>query len=530
VLSIGLFMIMLDGTIVSIAIPHIMGTYDTSLSNAEWVMNSYSLMFAVTLVTLGRFGDLYGRRRLFLGGMVLFTASSLGLGLSPDVYWLIGFSVVQGLGGAAMMPATLSIIAVVFSADRRLAAMGVWGTVSGVSMAIGPSIGGLLIDVAGWRSIFLINVPLGLVGTLLALRVVPESKNPTAVETLDLPGVGLISAALFCLTFAVVEGQRYGWTSATIIGLFAAAAAGFVVFYFRENAVHQPLIDFTLFRHIDFVAGNVISLLLGAAMMAVFFTIPIFLQSVLGYSALKTGLVLSPTSVAIVAATPLAGHFSRRFGSRWTVAAGMLALAGSLAWLAGLVPWQATLTPDTPLTHFLIPFTLGGVGIGLSIAPVTSAVMATVPRDQVGAASGVLSTTRQMGTLMGIAMLGAVLQSSIARNAREGVTDLQGVPAPIKQRIIAEIGSVEQMVADLPVQFQNTVSHAFRAWYTDAVSTSLAVGAVIAVVGGVAALLLRGHVGDIHEESAAEALVDAAMVVARSESVHRVEDGGSQTR
>ena len=202
--------------------------------------------------------------------------------------------------------------------------------------------------------------------------------------------------------------------------------------------------------------------------------------------------------------------------------------AVSRGWLASF-RGRRRCTPETPPTHFLLPFALAGVGIGFSIASATSAVMATVPRDHVGAASGVLSTTRQMGTLMGIAVLGAVLQGSSAHDARAGVTDLSGVPAAVRQQIVAEIGSVEQMVANLPVQFQNTVAHAFDAWYTDGVNASLAAGAVIAAIGGAAALLLPGREDDIHEESTAEALGDAAMAVARSESVHLFEDGDSKT-
>jgi EmrB/QacA subfamily drug resistance transporter len=239
-----------------------------------------------------------------------------------------------------MMPSTLSIVATIFPPARRGAAMGIWGGVSGLATAIGPSLGGLLVDSMSWRWIFLINIPIGIIGLLLTWRIVPESKNPTAVETLDLPGVGLVSVALFCLTFALIEGQSYGWTSAVILGLFAAAAAGLVLFYVRERSVRQPLIDFSLFGHINFLAGNVTGLLLSASMMGVFFTVPIFLQTVLGFSALQAGLVMSPLSVVIIFAAPAAGWLSDRLGSKWIVAAGMFLLAFGISWMAGLTPWQ----------------------------------------------------------------------------------------------------------------------------------------------------------------------------------------------
>ena len=276
-----------------------------------------------------------------------------------------------------------------------------------------------------------------MIGVILALRLVPESKNPTAVETLDLPGVGLISAALFCLNFALVEGQRYGWTSAAILGLFAGAVLFFGLFFWREQRVRQPLIDFSLFASLNFAAGNATGLLLSAAMMGAFFTIPIFLQSVLGFSAIKAGLVMAPMSVVIIFAAPAAGALSDRLGSKWIVATGMFLLAFGLAWMAGLVPGVAGTSPGTTSLSLLAPFLFAGIGIGLAVAPVTSAVMATAPRDRVGNASGVLSTVRQVGSLMGIAILGAVLQNRVTANITSGIKAVQSLPEAIKRKIIA---------------------------------------------------------------------------------------------
>jgi len=506
VLCLGLFMILLDGTIVNIAIPHIQTAFKTSFSNIEWVMNAYILTFAVLLVTLGRFGDLWGRRRLFIAGLTLFTAGSLACGLAPTIGALIAFRVAQGAGGAAMMPATLSIIAAVFPAGKRGAAMGVWGGVSGLATAIGPTLGGVLVQyatwpslVGSWRWIFLVNLPIGVAGVLLALRLVPESKNPTAVETLDLPGVGLISAALFCLTFALIEGQKYGWTSATIVSLFAGAALGFGLFYWREHRVRQPLIDFSLFRSLNFAAGNVTGLLLSAAMMGAFFTIPIFLQSVLGFTAIKAGLVMVPMSVVIIFAAPAAGTLSDRLGSKWIVAVGMLMLAFGLAWMAGLVPGVAKISPATTPMSLLVPFILSGIGIGLAVAPVTSAVMATAPRDRVGNASGVLSTMRQVGSLMGIAVLGAVLQNRITANVTAGIDAIQGLPAAIRHKVIAAVAGgglqtgMPQGGSGMPAAARAMMATLFKSWFTNAIATTFTVAVALAVVGGLCALLLRSH-------------------------------------
>ena len=512
VLCLGLFMILLDGTIVNIALTHIQRYYDTTYSNIEWVMNAYILAFAVLLVTLGRFGDLWGRRKLFIVGMVLFTAGSLACGLAPSIELLIAFRVLQGIGGAAMMPSTLSIIADVFPAGKRGAAMGVWGGVSGLATAIGPTLGGVIVQyvtwpAAGdsWRWIFLVNIPIGVIGVILALRLVPESKNPTAVQTLDLPGVGLITASLFCLTFALIEGQRLGWTSATILGLFAGAVVAFLLFFWREHRVSQPLIDFSLFRRVTFAAGNATGLMLSAAMMGAFFTIPIFLQSVLGYSAIKAGLVMLPMSVVIIFAAPAAGILSDRLGSKWIVALGMLLLAVGLAWMGGLIPGIAKISPTTSPLDLLAPFLLSGVGIGLAVAPVTSAVMATAPLERVGNASGVLSTMRQVGSLLGIAVLGAVLQNRITANITAGVDAIAGIPDAVKQKIIAAAaeGGVTGMpsggATGMPASTLAMMKTMFEGWSTSAMATTFVVAAAIAVAGGVCALALRASPGQASE-------------------------------
>ena len=536
VLCLGLFMILLDGTIVNIAIPHIESYFDTSFSNIEWVMNAYILVFAVLLVPMGRFGDLWGRRKLFVAGMVLFTLGSLACGLAPSIYLLIAFRVLQGIGGAAMMPSTLSIIATVFPPHKRGAAMGVWGGVSGLASGLGPVLGGIILQyitwptvTGSWRWIFLVNIPVGVVGVILALRIVPESKNPTAVETLDLPGVGLLSASLFCLTFALVEGQKYGWTSAIILGLFAVAAVAFALFYWREHRVHQPLIDFSLFRSVNFAAGNATGLLLSAAMMGAFFTIPIFLQSVLGFSAIKAGLVMAPMSVVIIFAAPLAGVLSDRLGSKWIVAAGMFVLALGLAWMAGLVPGVAKISPATTSLSLLAPFLISGVGIGLAVAPVTSAVMATAPRDRVGNASGVLSTMRQVGSLMGIAILGAVLQNRVTGNVTSGLQAAQGIPEAIKQKIIAGLaGGGLQMgmpkgVSSLPAAAAQAMETMFKAWFTNAIASTFVVAVILAVIGGLCAFLLRSHVKDEQVSEAGAPTTPAAEIAIVDTAVTEVD-------
>ena len=494
VLCVGLFMLLLDGTIVNVAIPHIMTDLKTSFSAIEWVMNAYILVFAVSLVTFGRFGDLYGRRLLFVSGMGLFTAASLACGLSTSIGMLIAFRVLQGLGGAAMMPSTLSIIAAVFPASRRGTAMGIWGAVSGLATAIGPSLGGLIVDGASWKWIFLINVPIGAIAIPLTLRLVPESRNPTAVTSLDLPGVCLISASLFCLTFALIEGQSYGWTSPLILGLFAGCVVFFLVFFFREQRERQPLIDFSLFRIPSFAAGNLTGLILSFGMMGVFFTIPIFLQSVLGYSAIKAGAVMSPLSIAVMIAAPVAGFLSDKLGSRWLIAIGMLLMSFGIAIMAGLMPWQDAISPSTTALSLILPFVICGFGIGLAIAPTTSAVMATAPLDRVGNASGVLSTMRQLGSLMGIAVLGAVFQNRVAHNVIVGIEKIPGIPQAVREQIVKAARDGDTFSGGggsgfMPAAFKTTV----ESWFTSAINTTFVVAVVVCLAGAVSALFVRAR-------------------------------------
>lgn len=320
--------------------------------------------------------------------------------------------------------------------------------------------------------------------------------------------MGLITASLFCLTFALIEGQDYGWTSGTILGLFAAAAAAFLLFYWREHRVRQPLIDFSLFRSLNFAAGNATGLLLSAAMMGAFFIIPIFLQSVLGYSAIKAGLVMAPMSVVIIFAAPLAGTLSDRLGSTWIVAAGMVLLAAGLAWMAGLLPGIEKIAPDTTPADLVAPFVLSGIGIGSAIAPVTSAVMATAPRERVGNASGVLSTTRQVGSLMGIATLGAVLQNRVTATITEGVQSVPQVPAALKDRIIAAAGSGSMQLSPpdtgsgVPDVARAMLEQLFRGWFTDAMASTFVWAVVLAAAGALCALLLRSHVDEVAAEDA----------------------------
>lgn len=435
ILCVGVFMLLLDGTVVNLAIPSILRAFGASYSQVQWVMDAYLLVFAVLLITSGRLGDLFGRRRMFSVGLGLFTLSSLACGLAPGIGWLIGFRALQGLGGALMMPNTLSIIANIFVPEERGKAMGFWGGVSGFSLALGPSLGGLLVDAASWRWIFLINVPIGVILFFFGLRYVPESTDPTSVKQMDLPGVSVLTAALFCLTFALIEGQNYGWRSGLIIGLFVAAVLGLALFVGIERRQVQPLMDLSLFKIRTYTVTNAVGLIMSFGMMGVFFLLPVFLQAVLGYSAIKAGLVMTPLAAVVIVASPLSGTLSDRIGPKWLMVSGMLVAA------LGFFLTRREMQADASWPSFVLPFAVSGFGIGMVMPPMTSAVMGSVAPERAGQASGMISSTRQIGSVLGIAVMGtlllnraiAYLQTSIGAKLDAAPFPL---PEPAKQAIL----------------------------------------------------------------------------------------------
>lgn len=440
VLCVGVFMLLLDGTIVNIAIPDVMTDLETGFSQVEWVMNGYLLAFAVLLITSGRFGDLWGRKAIFMGGLAVFTLASLACGLAPSIGLLIGFRVVQGVGGAMMMPNTLSIITNVFHPHERGKAMGFWGAVSGFSLALGPSLGGLLVEASSWRWIFIINVPIGIILFLVAIWYVPESTEPGSVRQIDYPGVAVLTLSLFALTFALIEGQKYGWSSPLILGLFAGTVVGMALFAWIELHQVQPLMQLSLFRNRSYSLTNLVALILSFGMMGVFFLLPIFLQAILGYSAIKAGLVMTPLAAIVIVSAPVAGTLSDRIGAKWPIFVGMLVTA------LGFYLTRRVVVTDGSWSDLVLPFIISGFGIGMVMPPMTSAAMGSVPPEKAGQASGVISSFRQIGSVLGIAVMGAVLQSRAVSYIQDGVsaklaTVPFSLPDTVKQQIVDAVGS-----------------------------------------------------------------------------------------
>ncbi len=493
-----LFMMMLDLTIVNIALPDIMNGFNTGISTVEWVLNAYILAFAVLLITLGKLGDLYGRKLLFLCGLGLFTVSSLVCGVAPHITVLIVARVFQAVGGAAMMPATLSILNVSFG-DRRGMALGIWGAVAGVASALGPIIGGALVDATSWRWIFLINLPVGVLAFIAAIIIIRNSTDPTAERRIDIPGVLAVSAALFCLTYALVEGQKYGWGSGLIVGLFIASFVAFIAFLIIERLRSAPLIRLDLFRNRTFSAGNSVGLILMFGLLSILFLLVLFMQLTLDYSAIKTGLVLLPLAGMTMIVAPISGRLSDTIGSRWLLFFGM-------AFTALGIYLMSHLTPTEAWQHLMAPLAVCGLGMGLVMAPTTSAVMASAPIERSGQAAGILATMRQVGSVLGISVMGAILQSQFVSHLREALTPIPQIPPALREQILSEVSSgrlgltgIPNMPGPLGVQLTALLKQEFAS----SLNTAMIISVYICIIGALVALLVRSHVSQQNETTKA---------------------------
>jgi len=446
----GLFMIMLDNTVVNVALPSIARDLGVGLSELEWIVTGYALTFAWLILTGGKLADLLGRRLIFIAGLTIFTISSLVCGLATSGEMLIGARVVQGAGAALMNPATLSIIAATFPPRQRGTAIGIWAGTSALALAIGPLVGGLLTEHISWNWIFFVNVPIGVIAIVASLLLIPESRDQSAEQRLDLPGLLTSGLGLFALTYGLIEGNNSGWTSPRIVGAFVAAAALLVAFVLLERHQRIPMLDLTLFKNNTFVGANLAILLVALAMFGVFFFVSLYMQGILGYSAVQAGAAFLPLTVLIIFVAPLAGKASDRFGSRWLITVGMLLLAVQLLYFSrlGVEESYRTLLPG---------MILGGFGMGLVMTPSAAAAVRALPVDKSGVGSAVLNAFRQVGGSVGIALMGAIMANRIG--------NFQGPSVFLRKEI-----------------------------FVDALSTTLEVAALICILGALVSLvLIRAH-------------------------------------
>ncbi len=409
--SFGLFMIMLDNTVVNVALPTMERDLHVSISQLEWIVTAYALTFAALLITGGKLADLYGRRRLFVLGLIVFSLSSLACGLAPSAGFLIGARAVQGAGAALMNPATLSIITATFPPKQRGQAIGIWAGVSALALAIGPLTGGLIVENLNWNWIFFVNVPVGALGVVVSQFAIRESRDTSHEQSIDVPGLLTSAGFLFALSYALIEGNQHGWTSAEILGLFAGSAVLLVAFVVLEHRQRLAMLDLSLFRIGAFTGANVVAMLVSLSMFGVFFFVSLYVQNILGYSATQAGATFLPMVTLIILIAPVAGRLSDRVGSRWLMGGGMMLVTGSL-----LLYERVGLHSN--FWVLLPPMLVGGVGMAMTMSPMTAAAMGAVPVDKAGVGSGVLNSFRQVGGSLGIALMGAIVASYLHHPAQ----------------------------------------------------------------------------------------------------------------
>jgi EmrB/QacA subfamily drug resistance transporter len=471
----ALAMVMLDNTVVNVALPSIQRSFDASLSALEWTINAYTLTFAVLLVTGGRLGDIFGRRKVFLIGVVVFAAASATIGLAPSEGWLVASRAVQGIGAALMMPGTLSIITNAFPPQERGKAIGMWAGVSAIALALGPLVGGWLTEDVTWRAIFFINVPIAVIAVFVTLFAAEESRDETASRRVDVPGIATLTVGLTALVLALVEGNSWGWSSASIVSLLAVSVVGLTAFVLIERSAAAPIVDFTFFRSRSFVGANVVAFSITFGMFAVFFFLALYMQNILGYAPLETGVRFLPTTIVIMFAGPIAGRLSDRIGPRIPLVIGLLLVATSLA-------WQSRITVDTSFGFLVVPFILLGVGMGFTMSPMSTAAMNAVDRTKAGVASGTLSMTRMVGGTFGVAALGALV-AAIGRH--DLARTLPQVPHDTRERLVEALGSGGSAAGSTA-----QVREATHVAFVDALGTGLTISAATALVAAVAAWVL----------------------------------------
>jgi len=519
-LSLGFFMTLLDLTIVNIAIPSMISSLDASLDEILWIVNAYVLVLAVLLITAGRLGDLRGQRTLFVAGVVVFTVASLACGLAPNPALLIAFRAVQGLGAALLMPQTMAIIIGTFPADRRGTALGIWGAVAGLATVAGPTLGGVLVTYASWRWIFIVNVPVGLVVLAMTFAFIPDARLARQ-HKLDLVGVAIATAGLFCLTFALIEGQRYSWNAA-IDALLVASAVLTVLFLLQQRSRQEaePLVPFSLFRNRNFTVINAVASLVSVAILGFFLPFTIYLQSVLGYSAIKAGLILAPMSLIALVLAPVAGKMSDRVGGKFILMTGLALFGLGAAILVG----QSNASSDWPA--FMPAIAVMGLGMGGIWAPMATETMRGVPMALAGAASGVNNTLRQVGSVVGSAAVGALLQNQLATTLRdEATTRSEALPAAVRSRFVEgfaasakggiEVGPSHAAVpsgvpAGVAAHIQQVAQQVFQHGYVRAMHPTLVLPVAAAFVAAALCLLATRHTtGQPAEDRTAAPTIEA---------------------
>jgi EmrB/QacA subfamily drug resistance transporter len=471
----ALFMIMLDNTVVNVALPSIQRSLHASLAALEWTLNAYTLTLAVLLVVGGRLGDIFGRRLTFLIGVTTFALSSAAIGLAPNDTALVAGRAIQGIGAALMMPATLSIVSNAFPPHERGKALGTWAGVSALALAIGPVVGGFLTESVSWRAIFFLNVPVAIGAVVVTLFSTHESRDETVGREIDYLGIGTLTVGLTALVLALIEGNSWGWDSAAILALFATAAVALPAFVALELRVRAPMVDFDFFRSRSFLGANLVAFIVTFSMFSMFFFIALYMQNILHYSPLQAGVRFLPSTLVLIVMGPVAGRLADRVGPRPLLVTGLLLCATALG-------WESFMTSRSGYGFLAPSFVLMGLGMGLVMSPMTTAAMNAVDRTKAGVASGVLSMSRMVGGTFGIAILGAIVAGVGSAKIDERLPQL---PAAARQRLTDSLGA-GGVTGHAPAQTVSATHDAFIA----ALGTGLKIGSGVAILGALVALAL----------------------------------------
>jgi EmrB/QacA subfamily drug resistance transporter len=518
VLTTGFFMIMLDTTIVNVAIPAMSTGLNTTLDQILWVINAYILVYAVLLITAGRLGDLYGQRNLFAIGLFTFTVASALCGVSQNPTELIAARVLQGVGGALLTPQTLAILTSIFPPERRGAAFGVWGGVAGLATLAGPTAGGAIITYIDWRWIFYINVPIGIAALVATFLIIPDLR-PGRHHGWDVIGIVLASTGLFGIVFGLIEGQRYSWGQiesypVTIPEILALGVALIVIFIIWERFQTEPLVPLSLFADRNFAVANWIAAAISFGMLSMFLPFTIYLQSARGFSALTAGLTLAPMSLTSMFTAPFAGRFADRIGAKYILMTGITLFTigmASIALVAG---------PDSTWINFLVPAVVAGLGMGMTFAPMTTVAMRNISPRVAGSASAVLNTIRQLGAAIGSAVVGALLQNHLATALHDqAVQHATALPDAFRSQFVAafsnvsskgfEIGTGEsgaRLPSNLPPSVAHqlaTIAHdVFVAAYIDAMKATFVLPIAFLFLTALSTLLVKSQprTAAVHEQ------------------------------
>jgi len=493
VLAMSLLIVSVDNTILNVALPTIREELDASSSELQWIVDSYLLVFAGLLLAAGTIGDRFGRRRALFTGLGIFGLGSLLAAISGGSTELIASRALMGVGAAAIMPTTLSILTNIFPKDERPKAIAIWAATAGMGIAIGPISGGFLIEYFDWSSIFLVNLPIVAAALIAGALLIPESRDP-ASPRLDWAGIGLSVAGLTAIVWGLIEAPERGWTSATILAAFAAGAAILAAFVAWELRARQPMLDVTVFRNLRFSAANVSVTFVFFALMGVMYFLTTYLQSVLGYSALQAGVRMLPIAVGVILAARLSVPVTARLGTKFVVAAGLVVVGVSLGAFTAV-------DVDTPyFTKVAGALTFMGVGMGLAMAPATEAIMGSLPRAKAGIGSAMNDVVREVGGTLGVAVLGSVVSTGYA-SGMDGATS--GLPHGAAEAASDSVGGAHEVAAEIGGAASTKLIVLADQAFIDAMTTAAGVAAGVALVGAlIAALFLPARARTEPEEEA----------------------------